>query len=313
MPENINDKGYRRMLGKKRNFLKFIKQHIAAPWVEQLREEDIELVNSKFVTRNLKDRESDIIYRARVNGRDIYFFILLELQSSVNFTMPFRFLEYMVEMYCRLFYDTDEKTREQKAFRLPAIVPIVLYNGADEWTCVRSFKEYLAGYDMFMPNVIDFEYIMFNVNAPDEKELTGTPTLMNLAMLLDRKGDSKSFLRRMKTVRKIIRRLTPDEQTQLKDWILDVILKKVVGTVGKEAVEKIKKSFDEEDENEMTYAIERIIDDAVMQGETRKALDMARKMINDGIPVENASKYSGIPADELRHRIKASDVRHPAP
>jgi hypothetical protein len=36
--------------------------NIVAPWVEQLREEDIELVNSKFVTRNLKDRESDIIY-----------------------------------------------------------------------------------------------------------------------------------------------------------------------------------------------------------------------------------------------------------
>jgi hypothetical protein len=30
LPENTNDKGYRRMLGRKRNFLEFIKQHIAA-------------------------------------------------------------------------------------------------------------------------------------------------------------------------------------------------------------------------------------------------------------------------------------------
>ncbi|MDR1299953.1 MAG: Rpn family recombination-promoting nuclease/putative transposase [Oscillospiraceae bacterium] len=71
MPENIKDKGYRRMLGKKRNFLEFIKQHIVAPWVEQLGEKDIELVNSKFVTKNLKDRESDIIYKARVYGGDV--------------------------------------------------------------------------------------------------------------------------------------------------------------------------------------------------------------------------------------------------
>jgi hypothetical protein len=184
-------------------------------------------------------------------------------------------------------------------------------------------EEMRRSQEMFVPNVIDFEYIMFNVNAPDEKELTDTPTLMNLAMLLDRKGDSKSFLHRMKTVRKIIRRLTPDEQTQLKDWIIDVILKKVRGAVGKEAVEKIKKSFDEEDENEMTYAIERIIDDVEARGEARgearKAreiardkLEMARAMINDGIPVENASKYSGIPADELRRYAKASGNRHPA-
>jgi ubiquinone/menaquinone biosynthesis C-methylase UbiE len=46
LPENINDKGYRRMLSKKHNFLEFIKQHIAAPWAEQLRAEDMEFVNT---------------------------------------------------------------------------------------------------------------------------------------------------------------------------------------------------------------------------------------------------------------------------
>jgi hypothetical protein len=261
MPENINDKGYRRMLSRKRNFLEFIKQHIAAPWVEQLREEDMEFVNSRFVTKDLKDRESDIIYKARIDDRDIYFFILLELQSVANFTMPFRFLEYMAEMYSRLFYDTDENSREQKAFRLPAIVPMVLYNGADEWSCVRSFKEYLSGYELFVPNVIDFEYLVINVNAPDESELANTPTLVNLAMLLDRKGDSKSFLRRIGTVRKMSLRLTPDEQTELMDWILDVIVKKIRGKVDDKSIKEIVESFNKGDESEMTYAIERIIDD----------------------------------------------------
>ncbi|MDR1299954.1 MAG: Rpn family recombination-promoting nuclease/putative transposase [Oscillospiraceae bacterium] len=222
----------------------------------------------------------------------------------------------MAEMYCRLFYDTEDKIREQKEFRLPAVVPIVLYNGADEWNCVRTFKEYLTEYEMFVPNVIDFEYLMFNVNAPDEDALTNTPTLMNLAMLLDRKGDKESFLRRMKTVRKMSRKLAPDEQTQLKDWIIDVILKKVRGAVGREAVEKIRKSFDEGDENEMTYAIERIIDDAVRQGEAqveeRVKLETARTMIKDGVSIEKASKYLGIPADELRRRFKASNTQ-PSP
>ncbi|MDR1440317.1 MAG: Rpn family recombination-promoting nuclease/putative transposase, partial [Clostridiales bacterium] len=226
MPENTNDKGYRRMLGRKRNFLEFAKQHIAAPWAGRLREDDIELVNSRFVTKGMKDRESDIVYRARIDGEEIYFFILLELQSYVDPTMPFRFLEYMAEMYGRLFYDTDENIRQQKGFRLPAVVPILLYNGADEWSCARSFGEYLSGGGLFAPNAIDFEYIMINVNAPDEPELVNTPTLVNLAMLLDRKGGAESFMRRIKTALSIVRRLTADEQAELRDWITDVTLKK---------------------------------------------------------------------------------------
>jgi predicted amidohydrolase len=39
------------------------------------------------------------------------------------------------------------------------------------------------------------------------------------------------------------------------------------------------------------------------RGEARKALETARAMISDGLPVEAASKYSGIPADELRRHV----------
>jgi predicted transposase/invertase (TIGR01784 family) len=312
LPENINDKGYRRMLSKKRNFLEFIKQRIAAPWVKQLSEDDVELVNSKFVLKNLKDRESDIIYKVRIGGRDIYFFILLELQSKVDFTMPYRFLEYMTEMYRRLFRDADKDARQQKGFRLPAIIPVILYNGADEWSCVRSFKEYLSGYEMFAPNVIDFEYIMINVNAPDEEELVNVPTLVNLAMLLDRKGDGESFLRRLKTVMRISRRLTADEQMELKDWILDVILAKIKGKVDKKSIDEIRKSFEKEDEIQMTYAIERIIDDVEMKGVLAGKLETARAMIKYGDTFEKAALITGIPVSELRRRIKASDSQ-PSP
>ncbi|MDR1440276.1 MAG: hypothetical protein LBJ10_09850 [Clostridiales bacterium] len=50
----------------------------------------------------------------------------------------------------------------------------------------------------------------------------------------------------------------------------------------------------------MTYAIERLIDEVEARGEARKALETARAMISDGLPVEAASKYSSISACEIR-------------
>jgi hypothetical protein len=35
----------------------------------------------------------------------------------------------------------------------------------------RSAKEYLNGHAFFVPNVIDFEYILIDVNETDEEEL----------------------------------------------------------------------------------------------------------------------------------------------
>ena len=44
------------------------------------------------------------------------FYVLQELQSSVDFTIPFRLLRYMVELLNDVFKNTDEKVRERKDF-----------------------------------------------------------------------------------------------------------------------------------------------------------------------------------------------------
>jgi hypothetical protein len=164
MSENINDRGYRRILSDKRNFLDFVKNHVAAPWTGQINDDDLELIDGQFVTKDFRDKETDIVYKAKIDGRNIVFYVLLEMQSKPDFTMPFRLLVYMTELMRRLFAEAEENVRERKNFRLPAVIPIVLYNGTQKWSCVRSFKEYLAGYELFAPNIIDFEYIMINMD-----------------------------------------------------------------------------------------------------------------------------------------------------
>jgi hypothetical protein len=206
------------------------------------------------------------------------FYVLLELQSKPDFTMPFRLLVYMVELMRRLFAKTAKKVRERKDFRLPAVVPIVLYNGADEWSYVRSFKEYLADYELFGPNLIDFEYIMINVNAPDEASLLNVPTLMNLAMFADRKGDPESILRRLRTAIKLSRQLPEDERSQLKDWILDVLLKKAKAKLSRKETSRIKKLFDNMEDADMTYALEGAIDEIERRGREDERIKAAVRL-----------------------------------
>lgn len=49
--------------------------------------------------------------------------------------------------------------RERADFRLPAVVPIVFYNGSERWTAVRSLKEYQATGGMFGDYVLNHSVI----------------------------------------------------------------------------------------------------------------------------------------------------------
>lgn len=65
------------------------------------------------------------MYRVMLNGQDVEFYLLLEMQSKVDFLMPYRLLLYQVEIWRYL----KKAKGKPKTFRLPPIVPIVVYNG----------------------------------------------------------------------------------------------------------------------------------------------------------------------------------------
>jgi hypothetical protein len=63
MPEHIHDKGYKRILSKKENFLSLLRDFVAEPWVLYLKSDDLELIDKEFITAEFKGKEADVIYQ----------------------------------------------------------------------------------------------------------------------------------------------------------------------------------------------------------------------------------------------------------
>lgn len=68
------DKGYKRMLSKRKNFLHFLQKYIRLGWVDGIREEDLQLIDKSFIDDDFKERESDIVYRVRTGDLDVVFY-----------------------------------------------------------------------------------------------------------------------------------------------------------------------------------------------------------------------------------------------
>ena len=128
-----HDRGYKKLLKVKRNLIHLLRKYSSFEWAKDLREEDITFLDKEFVTNKFFTYESDLICRIRRGEEEFFLFFILELQSTVDFTMPFRLLVYMTEQWEEYFKNIPRDEREKKEFRLPAVIPAVLYNGAERW------------------------------------------------------------------------------------------------------------------------------------------------------------------------------------
>lgn len=149
VPGNRHDKGYKYLLSTKKAFVVFLRSFVRQGWVEEIEESNIVNVNKSFILQDFKGKEADLVYWVKMKDRDVLFYILMEMQSTVDFQMPYRLLLYMTEIWRGFLRDADEEVKSKKGFRLPCIVPVVLYNGKNNWTACRRYGEYQSGYEFF--------------------------------------------------------------------------------------------------------------------------------------------------------------------
>ncbi len=95
-----------------------------------------------FVNEDLQDRYSDILYSARISGREALIYILWEHKSEPEPLTPLQVMRYMVRIWDQHLASLPKKKRGDVR-KLPVIVPVVLHHGRDGWTAAVSFEEML--------------------------------------------------------------------------------------------------------------------------------------------------------------------------
>lgn len=71
-----------------------------------------------------------------MKNRNIFF--IIENQSTIDYSMPYRMMQYAIEIM-RLII--NEKENKNKNYKYPLIIPIIIYTGEREWDAKLSMKE----------------------------------------------------------------------------------------------------------------------------------------------------------------------------
>lgn len=216
---NIHDKSYKDLLSSKDIFEGLIKSFVNKSWCKEINKEDLELVNKSFVLSDYEEMESDILYKAKIGEEEVLFYILLEMQSTPDYSMPIRLYLYMAEIWREHLKGFTKSEVKRKDFKLPAIIPIVLYNGEFLWTADKSFRKKISKEELFGDNIVDFSYILLDVNRYDKEELMELGNAASAIFLLDQYTEPFEFIERIKEIALNFHNLTEDDKRRLSKWL----------------------------------------------------------------------------------------------
>lgn len=214
-----HDTSYRFLLSSKKLFVELLRSFVHKGWVQNIDETNVQEIPHSFVLQDFKRQEADLVYRVNLNGQDVVFYLLLEMQSSVDFRMPYRLLLYQVEIWRYLLNDDKQARANRKTFRLPPIVPIVLYNGKKRWSAERQFRKLLNHEQMFGSELLDFEYLLIDVARYTEEELLSLSNTIGSVFLLDQTEDQAQLLERLGKLMHTIQQLPEESQQKFVAWI----------------------------------------------------------------------------------------------
>lgn len=135
-----HDRGYKRLFSHPTAVEELLRGFLHEDWVEDLDFSTLERVGNSFVSDELRERHSDLIWRLRFRGEEqgwFYLYLLLEFQSTSYHFMAARMLGYV----SLLFEDIIRKGKLRAGDRLPAVLPLVIYNGKRPWNAPTALGD----------------------------------------------------------------------------------------------------------------------------------------------------------------------------
>ena len=215
----------------------FLRGYVGIDMLKDVQPEDIEDMSERFLWLWQEERDSDSVKKIRIkrDGKVIVLYViaLIEHQSSVHYDMSFRILRYVVMILDE--YAKDQETlhpgiTKTKSFQYPPILPIVFYDGTDNWTAARDFKDRVFLSDVLGDYIPSFQYLIVPLQKYTDQELIEKGDELSLIMLVDKLRNASDFKKFKNIPEKYLENISqnsPESVLKLISSIIAVLLYKL--------------------------------------------------------------------------------------
>ena len=204
----IYDISYKEFFSVPKNVEDLLRGFVKKDYINELDYSTLERSNSDFVRKESGERHDDIIWRLRWKERWLYVYIIIEFQSNVDYSMPVRIMSYISEMWLSLLENIN--TEYHKNHTLPPVLPIVLYNGVENWDAATNVSDMLQ--DNSFSNISADYYLIDELHPHEGKKDAIAEGILNCVTALIEVERSKDKNNLEEVLRKLSTKLNTKEK-----------------------------------------------------------------------------------------------------
>jgi predicted transposase/invertase (TIGR01784 family) len=262
--------------------------------------EKLELIQETFLGNNQEESRTDLLYKIPLkNGSSTYIYLLFEHKSYYDIKIYVQLLEYISKIY-------NWQVENEK--ELNVVIPFVFYHGEKSWDLGTEF---LASFNNnsipknlrhFIPN---FSIHLLELTSKGKVFQTKNLALrLYMRLIQTIRNDPQEFVKNLQEV--FLSLLEEKEYTKRIEILKN--LYEYIFRARKDAEDFSKQAIIKEIEGDYMNMLERIREEGKLKGELigeqrgelKKALETARKMVDEGFNKEQIIRISGLTEFELR-------------
>ncbi|EMO88047.1 hypothetical protein LEP1GSC024_0390 [Leptospira noguchii str. 2001034031] len=295
---NPHDRLIRETLQNKEDAISFFKNSLPEVVIELLDLKRLELTQSSFISENLKEEQTDLLFQIPLkSGKKANVYLLFEHKSYLDDSIFSQLLGYISAIY-KSQYRVDKK--------YSVVVPFVFYHGERNWTLGNSFQDRFVlsknEEEVFKKYIPDLELELFDLSKVDLSKLESISLRVILGVVQRIWEGDTSFLSHLGEVFELLTGLKNESKRveifqKLFLYIFNVRELEPTEITSLLSHSKINKDY----EDLIMTTAEKLIKKGEIKGEIKGLIKTARNMLLDGASLEYVLKITGLTEQELKN------------
>ena len=281
-----SDSAYKFLFSNKRIFHQLLTSFVPEAFVKDLSPDDLYPVDKSFISEEFTKRESDLIYRVKREDREVYIYILIEFQSTPDKTIAARTLSYIMRLY-------ETILQTSQAGKLPAIFPIVLYNGEDKWSAPDNIAD-LIEHNISDDYIPRFRYFKIIERDIPEETLFKLNNLVAAVIYLEKQRNADKL---QEAIEKVVEMIKNEHILDIKQFTVWARRMLTVPTDTEELIQEIHTIT--EVKPMLTKIADQIRAEGKAEGENARAREAACRMLDEGLDTELVVRVTGLSREEV--------------
>lgn len=289
---NLHDKICRKALDKKKDVVKIINRVLDKNY--KIFESEIEKYNSSYISDELKNSESDVVYKMK----DKNIFFLIEHQTKIDYLMPYRILKYELNIMDSILVDIKYIN---KKYEYPQIIPIVLYTGKEKWNAKLDLRSAQCKWDKYKEKELS-RYNILDINKMSDKELLEENSIISKILLIEK---SRTQQKLYENLNKIYNKINEDKTTyskKEKEFFKKITELLTLNIVGREKIDEILTKLNIGGEENMLAVFDMIQETnkkMINKGRKEERIDIIKNMLKQKFSTDAISKATGISKKQI--------------